>query len=499
MVQKNKFHKYTLLLIGFSTFLRLIISGSLELGNDEVYYWLYALHPDISHFDHPPMVGFFIQLFTANLFFDSELFIRLASVITASISMYIVYKIATVLKNEKTGFIATILYNLNFYGLIISGTFILPDTPLVVFWLSGFYFFLKSIPYEPNRVNKRYVLLGFLCVAFAVYSKYQAVYLPLGVGLYILIFNKKWLKNKWLYIGAFLPLISIFLIYYWNFKNDFISYQFHQNRVSFFSISFNEVSFFREILGQFLYNNPYIFIITFLFIFSFFKGTFAYNKRIVYFFLLVSMPLIITTIYLSISRDTLPHWSGISYLTLLPLVAVFISNRKNIIKSLLRGFSAITLILLLGLGIINKGWLLPSDTSSEKTSVGKNDFTLDLYGWRQASEKTASFLKEKELTHYSIVSNKWFPASHIHYYMAEPLQMPFYAKGSLKDIHKYYWINKKQSPLPKQTLYITDSRNYKNPSEIYSKELKKSELLTEIPIKRGNKVVKYIFIYELLF
>jgi hypothetical protein len=36
----------------------LLIAGTIEFGNGEVYYWLYALHPDISHFDHPPMIGF---------------------------------------------------------------------------------------------------------------------------------------------------------------------------------------------------------------------------------------------------------------------------------------------------------------------------------------------------------------------------------------------------------------------------------------------------------
>jgi len=114
------YKKVAILFIVFSTFVRLLISYFLEFGNDEVYYWLYAKYPAISHFDHPPMVGFFIQFFTGNLFFESEFFIRLAAIIPASLSMYCIYLIGTFLKNSATGFLAVILYNLNFYGFIIS-------------------------------------------------------------------------------------------------------------------------------------------------------------------------------------------------------------------------------------------------------------------------------------------------------------------------------------------------------------------------------------------
>ena len=71
----NKQKLGVLLLI--STAIRMVVGDSIQLGNDEVYYWTYAKFPDWSHFDHPPMVGLFEQLFTLNLFFESELALRL--------------------------------------------------------------------------------------------------------------------------------------------------------------------------------------------------------------------------------------------------------------------------------------------------------------------------------------------------------------------------------------------------------------------------------------
>ena len=56
--------------ISINLIIKSIPASMIELGNDEVYYWTYALFPDWSHFDHPPMVGITIQLFTLNLTFD---------------------------------------------------------------------------------------------------------------------------------------------------------------------------------------------------------------------------------------------------------------------------------------------------------------------------------------------------------------------------------------------------------------------------------------------
>ena len=62
--------KAAFLFILFFSFIRLFAAGSLELGNDEAYYWLYGQHLQWNYFDHPPMVAVFIRLFTFNLFFQ---------------------------------------------------------------------------------------------------------------------------------------------------------------------------------------------------------------------------------------------------------------------------------------------------------------------------------------------------------------------------------------------------------------------------------------------
>ncbi|WP_435263326.1 ArnT family glycosyltransferase [Tenacibaculum sp. nBUS_03] len=146
MKHKISYRRAIYVLIVVSTLLRIFLASQLEFGNDEVYYWLYAKYPDISHFDHPPFVGFFIQLFTFNLFYDNELAIRLGAIIPSSIDTYLLFLIGCKIKNELVGFLSALLYNLNLYALIIAGTFILPDAPLLFFWLLSFKFLLEALP-----------------------------------------------------------------------------------------------------------------------------------------------------------------------------------------------------------------------------------------------------------------------------------------------------------------------------------------------------------------
>ncbi len=68
-------------LLGISIIVKIILANLLELGNDEVYYYTYALQPDWNHFDHPPMVGWMIRLSTLNLSWLSDLSLRLGSIV----------------------------------------------------------------------------------------------------------------------------------------------------------------------------------------------------------------------------------------------------------------------------------------------------------------------------------------------------------------------------------------------------------------------------------
>ncbi|MBU2649729.1 MAG: glycosyltransferase family 39 protein, partial [Bacteroidetes bacterium] len=164
-----------LLLASFA--IRAFIAAYIELGNDEVYYWTYALYPDWSHFDHPPMVGWFIRIFSFNLLFQEEFFLRLASILAGTLNTYLVYRIGREMFSRRAGLISAFLYTSSLYGFVVAGTFILPDTPQILFWLLALLFFVKAFKFQENRVSAYWMIAAGILTGCALLSKYTSAFL----------------------------------------------------------------------------------------------------------------------------------------------------------------------------------------------------------------------------------------------------------------------------------------------------------------------------------
>src|SRR5262245_52918000 len=139
------FEKRTLLLIGITALLKLLLCGLVELNNDEVYYYTYAQHLQWNYFDHPPMVALFLRFFTAGGLLTHEFFIRFGSVVAAAICTWIVFHIGKLLKDGYIGWLAACLFTASFYANVIAGMLILPDTPQLVCWLLSVYVILDIV------------------------------------------------------------------------------------------------------------------------------------------------------------------------------------------------------------------------------------------------------------------------------------------------------------------------------------------------------------------
>ncbi|MCK5370414.1 MAG: glycosyltransferase family 39 protein, partial [Cyclobacteriaceae bacterium] len=216
-LQEKEIKKVLYILILAGTLVRVIIASTLELGVDEVYYWTYALYPDWSHFDHPPMVGLVIQFFSLNLFFDSELALRLGAIVFSIFNTLIIYSIGKFIKNPLTGLYAAFLFNASIYCSVLAGNFIIPDTPQLLFWLLSLKYLIRSLPQKTidKRTSKEF-LISCLFIGLAILSKYHGVFIWGGVGLYVIFYNRIWLKAPAFYGGMLLSALFIFPIVIWN-------------------------------------------------------------------------------------------------------------------------------------------------------------------------------------------------------------------------------------------------------------------------------------------
>lgn len=509
-IKERHINKILIWLLVVSALVRGVLAAWLELGNDEVYYWTYALYSDWSHFDHPPMVGWVIQLFSLNLLFYSEFFIRLASVVFMTADTYIIYRIAKDLKGAQAGLYAALLYTASIYAFVITGVFILPDTPLMLFWLLAVWMAIKYFRNaEALRQAQRPLFLLFfgLFAGLAMLSKYSGIFLWVGMGLYILIFNRKQLKNPYLYLALLISAICCIPILYWNIQNNFVSFSFHGDRVGLFGKP-NFGTFGTEILGEFFYNNPVNFVLTVIAVVAVFKGEFIVEKPVSRLLLCIALPLIGLFWFFSFTRPVLPHWNAPAYCLIILLIASWLADKntaKNGVfimpKSILVALCVLLLTLVLGVAEIKTGFI-PLDKHTEPEMLGRDDFTLDMYSWRQLEEKFA-VLREAKIAEGAmheedgIVADEWFPLANLDYYVARPLGLRVMGLGWPQWLHKYLWINEERGGfhLGESYWFLTDSRYLKDPKTLYRWYFSEIEMVGTIEIERSGKPAKNVFVY----
>ena len=509
MSNSKKYSHYVINLIIISTIIRGLLAGFLELGNDEVYYRLYALYPDWSHFDHPLMIGLVMQLSTLNLLFQSEFFLRLGSVIIGAINTWMIFKIGLQIKDYRTGYYASLLYTASIYSSIIVGVFILPDTPQSLFWLWSSYLIIKTVPQCPRTpmVGINMIKIGIV-IGLGILSKYTTVFLWIGIGMYILFFNRNWLKSRWLYYSIIATAITTLPILIWNIQNDFISFTFHSERVDMSGYSINLDYLFTELGGEILYNNPINFVIILISIIAALRGKLTIEKKYTRILLLSGLPIIITFVVFSLFRSTLPHWTAPGYTTLIPLAAVYLSqrtpvNNKKLPLVIISSLALIIAIITIGLAQVNYG-IINIDKTTEYHRIGKNDPSLDMYGYEQTGEAFKKIV-ERDIgsgrmsynTFYT--GSKWFPLANYDYYAAYPIGMKSLAIGKLGNIHKYAWINHEYNSftIGMDAYYITDSRQYSRPDTIFYNYFEKVIPSDTIQIYRNGKIAKRAFIFRM--
>ncbi|MBN2236663.1 MAG: glycosyltransferase family 39 protein [Bacteroidales bacterium] len=497
---RSQLHKNVVWLIVFTTLIRAVLAFLIELGNDEVYYWTYALFPDWSHFDHPPMVGFFIQLFSLNLLFDSGFFIRLSSIVFAAVNTYLFFHLGKQIKNERTGWYAALLYTASIYTSVIVGIFILPDTPQVFFWLMSISIMLAILP-EKNREKasgKKMLYLG-LTIGFAMLSKYTSVFLWLGAGLYILFYNREWLKRYELYLAALISLLLLIPVIYWNLQNDFISFTFQGERANIFSSNIRFDLLGTELGGQFFYNNPFVFVLTWIAVWKSLRTNNFMPKEKLPILLFLSLPLLATFLFVALFRQTLPHWTGPAYLSLMLIAATYLSSLelKKTHWAVKSALILLATIFVLAIAQINFGLLY----SAKSVPI---DPTLDMFGWRQLNKKIAPLFENDSqagtmTSDAPILSWRWFPAAHIDFYIAQHNQKVVKAIGGLERIHKYAWMNKQRGSfaLGMDAYYLTFSNDFEDPMIKMIPYFETVQAPDTIAIERGGEVVKEAYLYRL--
>ena len=217
--------------------LRLVAATWTPLTFDEAYYWMWSKHLAFGYYDHPPGVALVIRLGTM-IAGDTELGVRLVSVLLALPMSYAVYRAAAILfGGRRVASTATILLNVTLMAAI--GTLIVtPDSPLLV--ASSFIVLCLAKVLETGR-GAWWLAVG-AAVGAALLSKYTAMFFGPAILIWLVSVPKlrHWLISPWPYLGGLVSLLMFMPVILWNADHHWVSFikQLGRSRIEDFKPAF---------------------------------------------------------------------------------------------------------------------------------------------------------------------------------------------------------------------------------------------------------------------
>src|ERR1700685_4181107 len=201
--------------------LRVVAAASTPLTFDEAYYWMWSKHLAFGYYDHPPGVALVIRLGTM-IAGDTELGVRLVSILLALPMSFAVYRTAEILfGGQRVAATATVLLNVTLMAAV--GTLIVtPDSPLLA--ASSFVLFFLAKVLETGR-GSWWLAVG-AAVGVALLSKYTALFFGPAILIWLVTVPKlrRWLISPWPYLGGLVALAIFAPVLLWSADHHWVSF-----------------------------------------------------------------------------------------------------------------------------------------------------------------------------------------------------------------------------------------------------------------------------------
>ena len=360
-----------------------------NLHYDEAYYWLYSQKLDWGYFDHPPMVGLLAKL--GDIIHHSSLGIRLFPIVMGVFVLLGIFHLIDDNKNYKNVILFTISFPL--ITSHISGFLILPDAPLVFFFI----LYLFSYRQYLEKDNLKNTIILSIIISAMFYSKYHAGL----IMLLTIISNFRLLKRKSFWLAGLISIIILIPHIYWQYNNGFPSFLYH---LSDRTKGFDYYNFINHIYSQVLLAGPFSGVIIIWLAFKF-KSKNQFHKTLKY----ITFGFYIFFLMYCFKGKVEAHWTSVSTIALIIISYKELNNHKKIKKIL--PYLLTPAIFLLFIARV----VLASDHFESQLSFKSNFINMD--DWANELDSIAEgnpvlfTNKYHNLSIYSFSKKRWIPGA----------------------------------------------------------------------------------------
>ena len=190
--------------------IKFILAWIIPMSGDEAYFLVWAQHPDFGFYDHPPMVGWILQLLL--YLGSSEVLLRLPAILLSTLIGIGIYHLLKP-RDETRAVLVAILYLVS--PLNILNVLITNDTLLILFAFLSAAALFKAL--QKNSMAW-YGLSGAL-LGMAFLSKYFAVLLGLGYLAYLIFSARNRQRTQGVILLFLVALPFVLINLYWNYTH----------------------------------------------------------------------------------------------------------------------------------------------------------------------------------------------------------------------------------------------------------------------------------------
>ncbi len=483
----------TLLLIAFTTALRLIWAAVLEASNDESYHWLYTIHPDLSFFDHPPMTMLLVKLgLTLCGGWVHPFSIRLAFVLLFAGSQWILFRWTERWYGGRPAFAAVLALNLSGYYSAFAGSFAVPDSPFLFFALLTYWRLGEALVHPPEANPLRswfWVGIGF---AGAMLSKYHAVFLPAGAVLYILVTpgQRRVLRTPGPYLATLLGLLGFLPVLIWNLDHDWASFKFQGGRAKGESATLFHEGPIKWFVGPILYLLPWIWFWLVVEMVRCLRnfGRLEPIRRLL--LCLCVTPLAFFLVVSFRSKDVLLHWPLVGFVPMYPLVSANWIRLKDTHPKMARwflGFWVASIVVLAGLVVAQSRFGIFTVPPPAK------DPAADMSGWESVGDeiRARGWLGEENVFFFT---NRWYDSGQLAFYIREARPTACY--NSLDARGFAFWSRPEDYVGKTGYFVVADEPPEEAVRREYGSYFERIDAVAEFPMTRMGKPFRTVRVYR---
>lgn len=289
---------------------------------DEAQYWLWGQRFDFGYYSKPPLIAWIMGV-SDSIFGKHVWAVRLPAAAFHVATGLVLGRLAYLLYGERAGYLALFIWL--FLPAVALGSFIFStDTPLLLFWSLGLYYFAIWIKptldnQDPHQLSgNKFIFISGLFLGMGVLTKYAAVYFIAGVLIALFFIAnvsvKKSLKPLFLFLFGLLIFASPNLI--WNASNSFVSIVHLGENANLHAPDYQFSKLFEFWLGQVGVLGPLIFVIVIAAV----RTPLAYRGLLVAF----AIPALVIVSFQAFAKEANANWAVVSYPSLVVLASGFL-------------------------------------------------------------------------------------------------------------------------------------------------------------------------------